>query len=141
MLALTLHRPWAGLIVHGPKRTENRSWAPPSTPLTIGLHAGRGLDRSMLDRLTRHLGPQPEVLLDQGLVGTARIASAHRAQDCPEGRSCHYWGTGSGWHWMLDQVRVLPRPVPAPGRQRLWRLDPAQVQALSDAVPVPAPGS
>lgn len=136
--ALTLHRPWAGLIVHGPKRTENRSWTPPNTPVEIGLHAGRTLDQPMLTRLTEELGPVDEVVLEEGLVGTARITSVHPAARCPGGLSCHYWGVSSGWHWMLDHVRALSRPVPAVGRQRLWRLSPSQSRALAAARPVPA---
>lgn len=31
MRALTIHQPWAGLIVAGVKDVENRTWSPPST--------------------------------------------------------------------------------------------------------------
>ena len=52
--ALTLHRPWPGIIVHGAtlldgstrrviKRVENRTWAPPAwmRDRTFALHAGK----------------------------------------------------------------------------------------------------
>lgn len=47
--ALTVHQPWADLIIAGVKDTENRTWPPPSTvelPLRIGVHAGKQFDKA-----------------------------------------------------------------------------------------------
>lgn len=43
MRALTLHQPWATLIVLGYKTIETRSWAPPlkAIGMRIAIHAGR----------------------------------------------------------------------------------------------------
>lgn len=41
--ALTLWRPWAWAIIHGPKRVENRTWKPPASFIgkRIGIHVFR----------------------------------------------------------------------------------------------------
>ena len=39
---LTIRQPWASLIAHGPKRTENRTWLPDLEPGEfLAIHAGR----------------------------------------------------------------------------------------------------
>lgn len=70
--ALTIHQPWADLIAHGPKRTENRTWLPALDPGTfLAIHAGRyvtkhgqGLDHwhvaaSVYAEQRKHIGPVP----------------------------------------------------------------------------------
>lgn len=46
IFALTLIQPWAELIVRGPKRVENRSWAPRGMAVGdyLAIHAGAKLD-------------------------------------------------------------------------------------------------
>lgn len=130
--ALTLHRPWAGLILYGNKGVENRSWAPPPRLGRIALHAGRTLNRALLTDLEEQLGqPVRDELTDQGLVGTVRVMGAHSAARCPGGPACHTWAAETGWHWMLSSPWPLPRPVPARGHQKLWALSPEQQQAIA----------
>lgn len=45
IFGLTLHQPWAELIVRGPKRIENRDWPPPSSLVGsyLAIHAGKTL--------------------------------------------------------------------------------------------------
>lgn len=45
MKALSIRQPWAWLVVHGPKRIENRSWhLPPSmVGQRIYIHAAAGM--------------------------------------------------------------------------------------------------
>lgn len=131
MRALTLHRPWAGLILHHNKSVENRSWAPPSTPLRIAVHAGRTVDVAATDQLSDNGEiTLPDYLLAQGLVGTVLVSGAHPASSCAGGMGCERWGTRSGWHWQLSDPRPLDHPVPASGRQKLWNLTSDQIRSL-----------
>ncbi len=49
--ALTLHRPWPWAIIHGSKRVENRSWAPPAWLIgqRLAIHAGKRWDADGAD--------------------------------------------------------------------------------------------
>lgn len=134
LTALTLHRPWAGLILHHNKVVENRSWPPPRTPIRIAVHAGRTLDRHALDQLSSNGQiTLPEHLLAEGLVGTVLVAGAHPAATCPGRVGCARWGTRSGWHWQLSDPRPLSRPIPARGRHKLWTLTADQIRTLEGA--------
>lgn len=43
---LTIRQPWASLIAHGPKRTENRTWLPDLEPGEfLAIHAGKFVAR------------------------------------------------------------------------------------------------
>ena len=46
MKAITLHEPWASLIVAGKKTIETRNWSPPDDLIgeTIAIHAGKNLE-------------------------------------------------------------------------------------------------
>lgn len=54
-LALTILQPWACAIVHGPKRVENRTWAPPAYLVgqRIWLHAGKAFDVGGVETVLR----------------------------------------------------------------------------------------
>lgn len=134
MHALTLHQPWAGLILHHDKTVENRSWAPPRRVGRIAVHAGRTVDRVALDQLSGSGEIDlPDYLVAQGLLGTVAVTGAHTAAACPGRDGCRNWGVSSGWHWLLADPRPLPDPIPARGHQRLWALAPEQEHQLSSA--------
>lgn len=146
---LTLHRPWAAAIVHGPKRVENRTWAPPLAlvrgGLTIAIHAGKRWDADgasdmvvtpglwpdakgrIPSRGSERLTAWPVEWTREGIVGTARVVDSREFgdtlgwKDRPHGDP---WFVGP-WGWVLDDVRALPAPIPCRGAQGLWRLPPA----------------
>lgn len=146
---LTLWRPWAASIVHGPKRVENRPWAPPTRLLDAGLwlalHAGRTWDIDGAEFIIEHLDGQilglhdtsvilvrddaraqdawPLPWIEQGIVGVARVVRAYRYV-CPPPTEAleHEWSFGP-WCWELADVQALPEPIPCRGRQSLWELD------------------
>ena len=62
------------------------------------------------------------------------LSSGHAVHDDSTGIGCaagtgrtpvDYWGDFSAgrWLWFLDDVRALPDPVPAVGRQGFWHWD------------------
>lgn len=120
MRALTVHQPWAGAISHHGKDVENRTWAPRSA---LGeyllIHAG-----ALRVRDVDVTGPEFEVR--GAVVAVAQLAGAHIEQgDC-----CGPWGEQGVYHWQLTHMVRLDCPVPAKGRQRLWRPAPEVITAV-----------
>ena len=152
MYAITLHQPWASLIALGIKTVETRSWAAPVRLLeqSIAVHAaklvvrepGPAIDAAMVGRMGedwRRVIPTGMVVATATLAGMARVErvnlvdgyAAHEPGTeaggaIGKGRTCiDPWGDFSPgrWLWFLTEVRPLPEPVPAIGRQSFWRWD------------------
>lgn len=149
---LTLWRPWAAAIVHGPKRVENRPW-PPSTRLLdaelwIAVHAGRKFSGDGArfistwwpDCKTKFLAPDgsvdgsaryerlwPDEWKAEGIVGIARVKGAHRYSIVYQDDRRDPWRFGP-WCWLLDSVIALDVPIACRGAQGLWSL-PADIEA------------
>ncbi|GAB3127438.1 hypothetical protein GCM10027160_52090 [Streptomyces calidiresistens] len=125
MRALTIRQPWIGAILHGPKRIENRSWAPPVRHVgtRIALHAAGTVDHRATLPITPAWPDQRGAIL-----GTATLAAAHRAAGC-----CAPWGHQEPglWHWELGDIHVLEEPLPCRGALCLWTPPPAVQAALA----------
>ena len=145
--------PALGVADHlGLKTVETRSWPAPARLVgqRIAIHAGKRLVRQPGERIERELRarwgehwpvnmPTGAVVATAVLAGMAQVARA----DLLEGCAVHDpwaeigcaagmrrtpidpWGDFSSgrWLWFLDDVEALPEPVPAVGRQSLWRWD------------------
>ena len=146
-LALTLHQPWASLICRGPKRVENRTWAPPEDLIgkRIWIHAGKTFDAEAF----AHVFPggvvdSPEWRQcgrDLGkILGSARVAGWYCNQtgdgravtastETVEAALASEWFSGP-IGWVLDRVQRLVVPVPWRGAQKLWRVPPELLSVL-----------
>jgi len=120
MKALTICQPWAWLIVHGPKRYENRQWQTSYRgPLLI--HAGKSrhcIKENALERWRAQglVIPVASDLPFGAVVGICRLA------DClPIGRLDDEWASGP-WCWRLENVRAFEQPIPCRGGLRLFDL-------------------
>ncbi|MFE4671051.1 ASCH domain-containing protein [Streptomyces sp. NPDC056723] len=124
MKALTIKQPWAGLIAHGDKTTENRTWVLPERHVgtRILIHAGAAYDNT-----ARHLGNELDAwqLTPSAIVAVATLTGCHFS----DGLCCTPWGEPGVYHWTLDDVVVLPEPVPAKGALGLWTPDGETVNA------------
>ena len=149
MYAITLHQPWATLIALGVKNAETRSWPAPERLLgqVIAIHAGKRMVRRPGDCIERKLRdrvgqdwirtmPTGAVVATATMAGMARVdyvglASGHAVHDgqtevgCATGRGrtpIDPWGDFSAgrWLWFLADVKALPKPIPAGGRQGFW---------------------
>lgn len=149
MKALTLWRPWSDAIVRGPKRVENRTWAPLAGVVGrfIAIHAGSRFDDSGgIDLMAMGSGWTPPLEPDEspmGIVGAARIVGslntrmrdpmlrlqyADRAdRDRLAALDRDPWWVGPVG-WLLDDVIAI-EPVPCRGAQGLWTVPP-DVEAL-----------
>lgn len=115
--ALTLHPIWAWLVIHGPKRVENRSWATRHRGL-LAIHAGKTrttevADRAFLDRLNL----TPPLTLPVGVIlGVVDLL------DCvPFGPALASDPLASGpICWLLANPRALCEPFPVRGARMIW---------------------
>lgn len=132
--ALTVRQPWASLIASGVKPVENRTWPVPATWAERGpllIHAGAAVDRAAYGY--EHVGRALfETVGNEELPTSAIIAvvGSVRAHRDGIGGHCEPWGVDDCWHWVLSDVRRLPRPVPAKGRLGLWVPDAGLLAAV-----------
>lgn len=148
-LALTLWRPWTAIVLVGPKFIENRPWKPPRDLIgkRIAIHAGKqyhehGWLRARELLIAQGFDTRNEEFwrvsgVKMAVVGTA-VVDGYISHDpvadsfVASGRDLvkHIsdpWFSGPVG-WVLSDRRVLERPVPCKGAQKLWQL-PADVRA------------
>lgn len=159
MRALTIRQPWLHAIAAGTKRVENRTWRPPRLVIgtVIALHAGKSYDREAeFPYGTEPPGRAAADSLPKGaVVAVARLLNCHHAyyceHICPEpddwnpesdlpctehdgacNNFCSPWAQEGQQHWLLDDVHVLPEPIPSKGMLGLWRLPVDVEQAVRE---------
>lgn len=151
--ALTLWRPWAGLVAAGVKPVENRTWPPPARVIgqRIAIHAGKRWDHGgaqwAFQTLVTNGAPVVEAMAaalgqarhPEGVVAVATVAGWVFAGNPP--RTAIALSATPGVHgitasdpaapwfvgpvgWVLREVVALPVPVACRGAQGLWRLPP-----------------
>lgn len=139
---VSVKQPWAGCIARGEKPVENRTWATRHRgPLAI--HAGRRVDDDAFGdiRVQRALcgraGPgcwDAGIVTDPSwtrrgvIVAVAELVDCHAAwRGC-----CQPWGDPGAFHWVLERVRRLARPVPVRGRLGVFTLADDVARAVGD---------
>ncbi|MGY3091099.1 hypothetical protein ACVWYF_004163 [Hymenobacter sp. UYAg731] len=143
MKAITLHQPWATLIMLGYKTYETRSWQT-SHRGTMAIHAAMFLsqeyrqlcatDPEISAILTRH-GLTYDTLPLGALLGTCQVREMHQT-DHMGALSLTELACGDyspdRWAWTLHSVESLVRPLPCRGFQQLWTV-PAEkaVEAIT----------
>jgi hypothetical protein len=113
--ALTVKQPWADAIVHGSKRTENRTWTTKQRGQIL-IHAGAAYDPMgrfiITDRAALDSWPDAR----KAIIGVAELIDVHAAAD----GCCEPWGEPNVYHWQLANIQPLIKPVPATGRLQFW---------------------
>lgn len=153
---VTLHQPWASLILVGAKPFETRSWAPPVRLIgkTLGIHAGlavaRRLPPDIANAVAKVLGadwadtvPTGKLLCTVTVRGAWRtgerdvdgtIATVEARAGSPtltRFREDPFGDYAAGrWIWGLEAITPLMPQPPMSGRQRLWSV-PAAAFALA----------
>ena len=162
MRALTLHQPWAWLVALGVKTIETRSWST-SYRGPLAIHAGAATVHSghflLLARRARSAGAitaeQEAAFRAKAVPFGAVVATCSLVDVVPTNRVL--FGEADGWSgdrkrltvlpsqrpygdfapgryaWLLTEVRALPEPIPARGRQGLWTPAPELVAAIGAA--------
>jgi hypothetical protein len=114
--AITIHQPWAELIVRGEKDVENRSWRTNHRgPLLI--HAGARADRSSF---AEH--GVPEAADRSAIIGVVEVV------DCKQERTSTWHEAGS-WGWYLTGARRFRKPIPMKGRRGIFEVPERKVAA------------
>lgn len=113
-MVLTIHQPWAFLIVNGIKDIENRSRKFSFTG-KLWIHAGQKIDIDMIPVLQQMGIPVPDApyLQTSGIVGVTYVKGCHLHHDSK-------WFNGP-WGLVLDPKQS--RPIcfePMRGFQGLW---------------------
>lgn len=142
MKAITIHQPWATLIVLGEKQFETRSW-PTKYRGPIAIHAARKVDKEMCleetfrSVLAKH-GYTADNLPTGAVVAIANLNECWSiGEDYQSGMPVLFNGEGGAtkrvslqedsfgyfsdgrYAWEVAEVRRID-PVPAKGQQGLW---------------------
>ena len=130
--ALSIIQPWAGFILCGEKRVENRTWKTYHRgPLLI--HSSRssvGLDRGVDDNwfqlagLIRHDAKSRLEFGCGSILGIVNLVDCRLATGMPPTP----WHDpsrlfGNSYWWELADVVIFQTPIPAKGQQMLWTAD------------------
>lgn len=120
--ALSVHQPWASLIVNGYKDVENRTWCTNHRgPLLI--HAShKYVDHDGWSAYSLLLGGRLDDLPRGAIIGRVEVI------DCVRD-STSSWAFPGHWHWLLADPAHFAEPVVANGRRGLWR--PAELDDVS----------
>lgn len=150
MKAISLHQPWASLVMQGVKRLETRSWAPPASleGRRVLVHAAKRLDPCVLEAPFSQVIRNPEVNAPTGvLLGSVLLEGAWRIDSAAdrdlvvgeyhrgEGARARELELAFGdfelgrWMWGLQAPRQLNVPIPYNGRQGFFKVD-GTLQAL-----------
>jgi hypothetical protein len=131
MPAITIWQPWASAIACGLKQFETRHWRTNYRGF-IAIHAAKKWDKN-LEHSARYLTLQiPELALHFdidnpvlcGVIAVAKLVDCVPTND-GRGRSRYEcllgdWQAGR-YAWQMDVVQVFDTPIPAVGKQGLWR--------------------
>lgn len=126
MKALSFSQPWLWSILHGGKRVENRSWAPPIAFIdqVFCLHAAKSWDDAgtpflfkmgLGDRMPGRKDMYPKA----AIVGTARVDRVVTEARSIKDESQRGWFFGE-FGWLLCDVVAFATPIPCNGKLGLW---------------------
>jgi hypothetical protein len=130
-LALTIHQPWAQLIILGRKTVELRRWETRYRG-RFWIHAGKRENPFLDDRFGIVDPPRGAFLGSVDLVNIVPMDS--RRWSAWQSRHLDLGPYIPGFYgWLLTSPRRLSSPVPAPGQQNLFALNAGIVQTLRNA--------
>ena len=131
LTAITLHQPWASLVAKGWKQYETRDW-PTNHRGPIVIHAGRKpkgkqelrehdkVVASFKDLLNEDC-PYSSVIAIAELTDVICMTEEFIKEQSPTELRCGNWAVGR-YAFKLENVRPLA-PIPAIGKQGLWKFD------------------
>lgn len=146
MKALTIHQPWASLIVHGLKPYEWRAWPCPRFMVgqRVVIHAGavnplKGIRHLLMrdDHIVASCGPGVDVRAIRAVLeraatnptlvplraglGIATLGEPMLADQVYHRQGLKIGGEGPwNWGWPVTDIERWDQPVPAKGAQGFW---------------------
>lgn len=137
---LSLHQPWASLLVHGIKRVEGRSWQSDHRgPLWIAATAKEPEDSEIMRveqeyiELHQRQGwplPQfPSAYPTAALLGCVRVTECKPHDNWIQERGDSGEENSSAFVFLCERPRRLPVPIRVSGSHKIWRLEPSLASA------------
>ena len=142
MKAISIHQPWASLLVTGRKRFETRAWHTTHRG-PVAIHASK-----LLTCVGTHLStqtPYKQLLATIGIatykdlvlgkvLGQATLAGCWRVMEIPDanlpteielamGNFGNTQGTREIWAWLFTDPKPLKTPFASGGTLGLWEID------------------
>lgn len=149
MKTLTLTQPWAQLVANGSKKIETRSWSTKYRgPLAI--HAAKGFpswarktcyDRFFVEALFDDYDGRWQSLPTGAILATCELVEVVKINTRYASTTTKFvtfrglqWSLGARerafgdfsinrYMWLLDDVEILPEPIPAKGALGLWEFE------------------
>lgn len=125
--AITLHEPWAYLVGRY-KWFETRDWST-NYRGKIAIHAAKHQkDTDYWCSLLKDLLPPVEELVFGAVVAIADLTDCilmteqFISQQSETELKCGLWEPGR-YAWKLENIQILPEPIPARGKQGLWNIE------------------
>lgn len=124
MKALSIQQPWAGAIMAGVKKVENRTWGTDYRGLLI-VHAGLSYDKRGLEWI---LANRPRYTVPSAAAYRGAFLGVVELLDCcPPGRGpLDPWRVNTQHGWRLGKVWGFAEPIRGAGQLGLF-LPPAHV--------------
>ena len=128
---LTVHQPWAHLLVMGHKRFETRGWSPSRLNQNVWLciHAGKSFgevarDICLRPKFRSFLPRKPHNLTLGAILGIAHLEGVYRTSEIAMSISEQEYIFGDyrpgRFAWHFDKVLKLACPIPVRGNQGIW---------------------
>lgn len=144
---LSVHEPWASLIVRGYKPVENRSWPPRgiSLPCRIAIHASsfvpdagkwQDFDYDVAPMIGKSADEFRPLIRPGCIVGSVVVSGAYHPElspspDLTPDESAWYEGE---WGWRLCDARLYRQPIgPVSGKLNLWTPPPELANSIAAA--------
>ena len=136
---LTIWQPYASLILHGIKDVENRTRRTHYRGQLL-IHAGKAWSEAGYNELVQYAERQ-ENEQNWQLLYPFCCAMAYRGAilgtvdlvDCVQDSSSE-WAEEGMYHWLLENPQPFDKPRPWCGRQGLWTIDAAKLEAARKKV-------
>lgn len=126
MKVLTIRQPWATLIMQKDKRFEFRSWQTKYRGDLL-IHAGKGIDREAMKRLTKYIPkdlPTGKILGKVTLVDCVKITPDFKQKLLKENKDIYTDSSfKENYGWQMEEVQVFDEPIEAKGKLSLWEYD------------------
>ena len=126
MKVLTIKQPWATLIMQGDKRFEFRSWQTKYRGDLL-IHAGKGIDKEAMKRLTKYLPdeiPFGKILGKVTLVDCVKMCPEFKDMLLKENPDIYTKSSfQENYGWQVENVMVFDEPIDAKGNLSLWEYE------------------
>jgi hypothetical protein len=127
---LSLDQPFAHLIFHHGMNVESRTWTTARRG-TIAIHATAKKSKAEFEWVNEEFGLKlsPDDAEFSAIIGIAEVVDIITEDQVT--KKTRKWFLGP-YGFVLENIVMLPRPVPAKGNRKFWHLKGAALKATLD---------